>query len=224
MSAIPALRLVIKAAEDWRFDPSPRRYRWPNTGRAIPPKRVAATFRARRAAHASEMEGHARDFAAGRKTAAELEEAMRRSIKRGFIQGAVLGAGGRGRVTKGDWGAIGQQLRTEYGFLGKFVKAAGDLSEAKLVQRARYYAGSNMGNAYVSVNLRAAKRDGHNEKRRSGPNDGHTCDTCREEISRGWVPIDEPGFLLGHRGNTECASSDRCDIETRRNDNLEVVA
>ena len=213
-----ALRLVSKAAADWRFDPAAHRFRWPNTGRPVPSGRVSGAFRARRDSLAADMERHARAFAQGKLTAARFEEAMRRSIKTGYVQGAVLGVGGRDRATKGDWGFVGQQLRSEYGWLRKLVDEAGGLSEARLVQRARYYAGSNMANAYVSANLRAAKRDGHNEKRRVGPADGHSCKTCLEEIGREWVDIDEPGFLLGHRGGTECGSNDRCDIETRRND------
>jgi len=218
VSAAPALRLVTKAAADWRFDADAHRFRWPNTGRPVPQSRVAGAFRARRASLADEMERHARALAQGKLTAAQFEAAMRRSIKTGYIQGTVLGVGGRDRATKGDWGFVGQQLRSEYGFLRKLVDEAAGLSEARLVQRARYYAGSNMANAYVTANIRAAKRDGHNEKRRVGPGDGHSCATCLDEIGRGWVGIDEPGFLLGHRGGTECGSNDRCDIETRRVD------
>jgi len=220
VTAIPALRLV-KTVGDWTFDPVTRRYRY-RSGRAVSPARVRSAFEARQNSTAKHMDKLARQLAQGKLTPAGYEEAMRRAIKMGYIQGAILGGGGRERVTKGDWGAIGNQLRSEYGHLRKLVAEAGDLSEGRLAQRSKYYAGANMGNARISVSIRSARRDGHNEKRRFGPGDGHSCTTCLDEIAMGWVPIDDPGFLLGHRGGTECGSNDRCDIETRRNTDEEA--
>lgn len=204
---------IATKARGWEWDADSQRWRWPNTGRAVPPSRIRQVFQRRQDDARERMRDIGRRWAEGEISEAQFILDMRREIKRGHIQGMLLSVGGRENATQADYGRAGQRLRQEYQFLREFAAEARDRSPAYVANRAGYYAGSNMGNAMVDAGLASAKRAGMTQKRRVGPNDQHTCPTCRREIAAGWVDIDRAGWLLGHRGDTECQANDRCLIE-----------
>ena len=103
---------------------------------------------------------------------------------------------------------MGQQLRTQYQFIEGMADTQG-MSEAYAANRASMYGGSAIKNAYNIGARDSHMAAGYDEKWREGPNDDHTCETCAEEIAAGRVPIDEPGWEIGH---TDCMANDRCDI------------
>lgn len=196
----------------WSWDAETQRYRWPKTGRAVPPARIWKVFDKRREAIKDELQGHARALAAGEIDARTFEARMRATLKQAHVQARLLGIGGKDAVQQADYGKMGAGLKKEYGFLARFASGAAEMSEAGLVNRAGYYSGSNLGNALVAGQRDSAKRAGWKKKQRLGPNDEHTCPTCRSEIAEGAVDIDRKGWFLGHQGNTECRVNDRCRI------------
>lgn len=202
---------ATKARPDgWTFDAASQRWRWPNTGRAVPQSTVNDLLARRQDAVRESMREHARALAAGRINAAEFEIRMRAAVKEAHIQARLLAIGGKGNATDADWGAVGSRLRREYRYLSEFAAASGALSEAQLVNRAGMYAGAAVKDAYASGQLRGHVAAGYAKKRRVGPNDKGTCQTCRTEIASGWVDISSPGWAIGH---SECLANCRCAIE-----------
>ena len=69
---------------------------------------------------------------------------FREEIKKEYIRQYLLGIGGRDQMTAADWGSIGGMLREQYRFLDGFLAeiAAGNLTEAQIMARARMYINS----------------------------------------------------------------------------------
>ena len=197
-------------ADGWTFDQGSQRWRWPNTGRAVPQSTINDLLAKRQDAVKESMREHARQLAAGKINAAEFEIRMRGAIKDAHIQARLLAIGGKGNATDADWGAVGSRVKREYKYLSEFSSSASGLSEAQLANRASMYGGSAVRDSYASGQLRGHLAAGYTHKRRSGENDGRTCPTCRREIAAGWVPIDTGGWAIGH---SECLSNCRCSIE-----------
>ena len=201
--------------DGWTFDQDSQRWRYPNSGRAVPEPEIRRVLEMRQESVRETMRDHARQLAAGKINAAEFEIRMRDSVKQSHLQARLLAVGGRENATQGDYGAVGQRVRREYRYLSEFsaTAAKGGLSEAQLVQRSGMYAGASVRDSYVAGRVRSHVDAGYTQKRRTGPNDKSTCNTCRTEIGGGWVAIDAPGWQIGH---SECLANCRCNIEFKR--------
>lgn len=204
-----------KAIGDWSFDPDAAEYVNARTGARQSLGDQRAVLDAHVDAVRVRMQQHAASLVDGRLTPDQFEARMRTDIRALHIQARILGAGGRDQMTQSEWGKTGYKLRGEYRYLNAFVRdiEAGRMSPAGIIDRAGKYAGSSAVDQFEEARRGAQKRAGYTEKRRIAANDAGTCSTCRAEAARGWVPIDEPGFRIGH---TQCQSRDRCTIEYRR--------
>lgn len=205
-----------KATPDsWKWDADTQRYRWPNTGRAVPPKLLRKAVERIQESHRADMGTHTRGLLEGSLSPEEWQRAMRLSVKNAHIQMRVAGRGGRDQMTKSDWGKVGQLLRKEYGYLDNFALdvVTGNLTDAQITIRASLYGGANVLGQYERGRLDGHREAGYDQKIRYAAGDANTCDTCNEEAAQGWVDIDEPGWVLG---DTDCQSNDRCDFDYRR--------
>jgi hypothetical protein len=201
--------------DGWSFDQDSQRWRYPNSGRAVPEPELRRLLAARQEAVKASMQDNARQLVAGKINAAEFEIRMRAAVKESHLQARLLAVGGKGNATERDFGAVGQRVRREYRYLSEFSALAGKggLSEAQLVHRSGMYAGASVRDSYVAGRVRSHMDAGYTHKRRTGPNDDGTCTTCRTEIGGGWVAIDAPGWQIGH---SECLANCRCNIEFKR--------
>lgn len=209
-----SLAARVKALGDWTFSPHGAEHVH-RDGTRLPLAQMRPVMDQHVDALRGRMQRHARDLAEGRITPEVFEGRMRSDIQALHIHGRLLGAGGRAQMSQSEWGKVGQRLRQEYRYLNGFVRdiEAGRMTPAGIIDRAGKYAGSAAVDQFEEARRGAQKRAGYTEKRRIALNDEGTCSTCRDEAARGWVPIDEPGFRIGH---TQCQSRDRCTIEYRR--------
>lgn len=123
----------------WTYDRSSRRYREESSGRYIGAKQMTAlrdTFTDRLRERAS---GLASDLASGATTQSQWERGMRQLVKSANIDLAALGKGGRAQMTPADWGRVGQTVRTQYQYLGRFADWTPALSEAQVAARGALY-------------------------------------------------------------------------------------
>lgn len=199
---------------DWVFDPSVGTYRDPK-GHPRTYATVRKAYDKRIAEAKTSMQGHGSAYGSGDLTLAQFEAAMRADIKRLHVQGRILGAGGKAATTKSDYGKVGAAIKKEYKYLRGFVQDIEDErhTEAGIINRAGQYAGSNAIRQFEAARLAVMDKAGYSEMRYAGPDDGATCATCSERLSRGWVPLDEPDFEIG---DSECKSGCRHTIEYRK--------
>lgn len=196
----------------WAWDPKAQRYRWPNTGRLLPPERVA-NVRERRVAEAkARMQQAAQSMLDGKLTVKQWQTAMRDESARAHLELRMLGVGGKANMTRGDYQWVHDRVKRESGYLADFGAAvrAGELSEAGILDRAGKYGGASLRDAYFGGATDAHAAAGFTRKRRSGADDGHTCATCQKEIAADWVSIERDGWVIG---DSECQSQCRCEIE-----------
>lgn len=203
-----------KAKGDWRFD-ARRAEHVSRQGDRIPLADMRAVYDEQVGLFRERMRETAQRYNDGKIDLATLEREMRSDVRALHLQGRILGAGGRPEMTQSEWGRTGWKLRQEYGYLSGFIRDVEDgrMSAAGIVDRASKYAGSSAVDQFEEARRGAMQKAGYSEKRRVAINDEGTCSVCRDEAARGWVPIDEPGFRIGH---TQCQSRDRCTIEYRR--------
>lgn len=199
----------------WAWSVYTQRWRYPNTGRAVPQAKVSGWLADRQAAIREDMRSLAGRHARGELSRPEFLLGMREQVKGAHIQSQLLAIGGRANAGAGDWGAVGQAVRREYGYLEGFAAdiASGKLSEAQIMARAELYANAAVKSTYTEARRRGHQAAGFTHKRRHGPNDGATCSDCADEIAAGWVDIGESGWTIGH---TACMANDRCEIEFKR--------
>lgn len=196
----------------WAWDPKAQRYRWPRTGRLLPPARVA-NVRERRVAEAkARMQQAAQSMLDGKLTVNQWQTAMRDESARAHLELRMLGVGGKANMTRGDYQWVHDRVKREAGYLADFGKAvrAGELGEAGILDRSGKYGGASMRDAFFEGATDAHRAAGFTRRRRLGPNDERTCDGCRKEIARDWVGIDAKYRAIG---DCECQSQCRCDEE-----------
>lgn len=199
--------------DTWAFDTRTQRWRWPNTGRAVPPRRINALLDRRLATAQNAMRLLGGQAARGEITRDEFVTKMRIEIKTVHLQARMLAVGGKAGMTPRDYGRAGAAIKREYSFLANFARELPDLSEAAASDRAGKYAGSSVRDAYFQGARDSHERAGYDQKRRSSMGDDRVCETCSREAEQGWVDIDTPGWTIG---DTDCGSRDRCVIDFRR--------
>lgn len=201
-----------KPPESWRFDKDTQRWRHGESGRPVAPERIAAVLAERQTAVKDALAQHGRDLANGKHTSASFQAAARAEIKAAHIQARLLAIGGRENATPKDWGTVGRELRDQYARLSDFASVP-EMSEAYAANRAASYGGGAVKGTYATGQRDSHAAAGFDEKRRTGPNDSQTCETCGSEIAAGWVPIDEDGWEVG---GPDCYPNCRCSVEYRR--------
>lgn len=154
-----------------------------------------------------------RQLLAGEVSLAEWQAGCMRTIKHSQVAAATIAHGGAARMTPSAYGAVGAQLRSQYGYLRTFAEQIADgrqpLTQG-LVARAEMY-----GQQARAVFEREYGRDQQGRGYRSERNVLHSaehCASCRAESARGWAPI---GSLVPV-GRRTCLSRCRCTISYRR--------
>ncbi len=101
----------------WIWDEASKRYRNPATGKYIGTRQML-TLRDQFTEHVK-MQARAltNSLSGGSESLGPWMSKMRDLIKRTYIDQYVLARGGRNAMSKSDWGRVGRQIQTEYGYL-----------------------------------------------------------------------------------------------------------
>lgn len=175
----------------WGWDASLRRYRDLDTGRILPFSTVTNLV--------NDIVDQTQDqiadvlvdmLADGRLNVADWEQAMADAIKDAHIAQAVLSAGGREQMTPRYWGAVGAQVRRQYGYLKKFADQIeeGELTPGQIRRRAQMYINSSRGSFWRIQDFQAIDQ-GFTEEKWYAVGDKNTCSPCMEADLSGWQPI-----------------------------------
>lgn len=137
---------------------------------------------------------------------------MMREIKQANISASAAARGGWAQMTQSDWGAVGQQVRTQYDYLRNFANeiASGKqrLNGSALV-RADLYGQAARGN-FEEMRRRMAKLEGMTDEMRVLGEADH-CDDCLSAAGH-WAPIG----TLPRIGDSQCVTNCRCTFKYRR--------
>jgi hypothetical protein len=200
----------------YTWDASIKRYR-DTRGRIV----SRQTIRASIDAALDKMDLRARELAlqlrAGEISLAQWELDMRVLVKDAHLFSAAAVRGGFDRMGAGDFGRVGQLVRTQYGYLDRF---AGQIANGQqplngyMVNRATLYTQQARvtHEAFLqSDQRREAKRRGGRLEARNVLGDADHCDQCEALTRRGWIPEKE----MPLPGTRTCRGRCHCRVERR---------
>ena len=173
----------------WTYSVKSRRYQDEATGKFLSHRQMLElrdTFADLQMARAG---GLAKQLAAGDMSLQQWELSMRALTKTAFVDQYILGKGGRGNMTKQDWGRIGFDLANQNDYLRGFAR---DISEGKLSQAAI----ANRAGLYMDASTAAYERGAGAAAGLvlpAYPGDGTSCDgkaRCRCHWQIEGIPCD----------------------------------
>lgn len=178
----------------WAWDLVSKRFRRRDTGRYLSPRTVERLRDRWITGQIGDADALAGRLARKELTLAAWETEMRALVKRAYVGEYALGRGGKGVMTRSDYGRLGGLLKQQYRHLRGFAEAAGqgELSEAQIRQRSRLYLNSarqaheRAKGAAWGVRLPRFPGDGSSE---CGVNDRCTwrLSETRKEVRARWV-------------------------------------
>ncbi len=135
------------------------------------------------------------------------ESASQAALKNLHTWNYLLGAGGEKQMTQSDYGALGQKLKQEYGYLRELAQELirGELSEAQLRARMAQYASSG-GTTHELARAKNHKKAGYLWEKRLRTKI-NSCESCYTYAEMGWQPIatlPEAGQKCECRSNCGC--------------------
>ncbi len=158
------------------------------------------------------MESLARQLIDGEISLGVFENAMSEEIKRNNLRATMLGSGGQNNVTPKAYGAAGNRIREEYGFLRNFVGQIQNeqLTASQIISRSKMYA-----KAAIAAHSRAELIDRESQgirfaKRFLDPAVSKHCPSCPFHERLDWTPINE---IVPVGYDCECRRHCRCNIE-----------
>ena len=157
----------------------------------------------------------AEDVVAGYLLPQDFEQAAMLTLRNLYNSNSALAKGGWLRMTPADFGANGQLLRVEYGYLRGFVAdlAAGKLSAAQARSRASMYTGRAY-SRFFAADVEEQQKYGKTEVRWIASDDERECVDCAAEAAIGWRPIAALDSVPG-AGAQRCGGLCRCSLEYR---------
>ena len=152
---------------------------------------------------------HAIALTEGQISLGEFQRRMMHDLKRSHIRLAALGSGGKLGLNNRIYGASGQRLKEEYGYLRNFVRAIhkGELSSSQIINRARLYGKSSKSAFHKAEQIKRAENNAVWGWRRLDPNANH-CPECPNYATKGYVLLSQIvpiGFQCSCRGNCRCS-------------------
>lgn len=145
----------------------------------------------------------------------QWESQFASTLREAHLKMMLLAVGGQESLTAQIYGAVGYQLRRQYGYLDNFAQqlAAGSITEPRAIQRAASYARS-LRSTFSRVEQLARETEGFTEAKRSLDPQARHCASCLRYSTRGaWVPI---SIVVAPATNCECGQNCRCTIAYRR--------
>jgi hypothetical protein len=197
----------------WSYDRNSGRYR-DEKGRFLSQASVEKLVDGRIDKLESSLKRITRMLSSGNITLDQWEGSVREAIKGAHIQSAIVGYGGKDNMGSGEYGRIGQRLRSEYAYLQSFAR---DLLEQRIsvpmaVARIGLYAQSVRGSFWQGTELRK-QQQGYGLMRRILDAQAVHCQDCPGYAAKGIVPI---GSLPMPGQRCECGARCKCRVEYLR--------
>lgn len=163
--------------------------------------------------HAERLVALTQRWAKGQVDVARWQAGVREDLRQAYIQNYLLGIGGKGQLTKADYGSIGGMLREQLSHLKKFADelAAGKVSPAQAEARIRMYANSareahERGRAKAWGEAKEVLWIVHQDK--------EACEDCLALGTLGWQERSKLHTIPG-AGATRCLTNCRCELRYR---------
>jgi hypothetical protein len=190
------------------------RYFYRDTKRFVPNAVIQTLVDREEAALGVRLQGLTRLLAGRKITLQDWQTRFAETLKLSHIRMAALAAGGKEGLTAAHYGAVGFQLRQQYGFLGRFAQAIADgtISEARALQRSRQYARSIRVSFGRSQQLTKGT-EGFTQARRTLDAQARHCGDCVRYAALGWTlseMLPTPGMACA------CGQQCRCSIFYRK--------
>ena len=194
----------------WSYDRNTGRYR-DEKGRFLSQASVEKLVDGRIDKLESSLKRITRMLSNGNITLDQWEGSVREAIKGAHIQAAIVGYGGKDNMGSGEYGRIGQRLRSEYAYLQGFAR---DLLEQRIsapmaLARIGLYAQSVRGSFWQGTELRK-QQQGYGLMRRILDDQAVHCADCPGYAAKGIVPI---GSLPMPGQRCECGARCKCRVE-----------
>lgn len=194
----------------WSYDRNSGRYR-DEKGRFLSQASVEKLVDARIDKLEGSLKRFTRMLGNGDITLDQWEASVREAIKGAHIQAAIVGYGGKDQMGSGEYGRIGQRLRSEYAYLQGFALDLLErrVSPAMALARVGLYAQSIRGSYWQGTELRK-QQQGYGLMRRILDPQAKHCQDCLTHAARGVAPI---GSLPMPGQRCECRARCKCRVE-----------
>jgi len=207
ISQFSSIVLSTRLDAIWSYDRNSGRYR-DEKGRFLSQSSVEKLVDARIDKLENSLKRFTRMLSNGDITLDQWEASVREAIKGAHIQAAIVGYGGKDQMGSGEYGRIGQRLRSEYAYLQGFAR---DLLEQRVsapmaAARIGLYAQSVRGSYWQGTELRK-QQQGYGLMRRILDPQAQHCQDCLDHAARGIAPIGSlpmPGQRCACRARCKC--------------------
>ena len=207
LSQFSSIVLSTRMDAAWSYDRNSGRYR-DEKGRFLSQASVEKLVDARIDKLEASLKRFTRMLSNGNITLDQWEASVREAIKGAHIQAAIVGYGGKDQMGSGEYGRIGQRLRSEYAYLQSFAL---DLLEQRVsapmaAARIGLYAQSVRGSYWQGTELRK-QQQGYGLMRRILDPQAQHCQDCLDHAARGIAPIGSlpmPGQRCACRARCKC--------------------
>jgi len=209
-SQFSSIVLSTRLDAAWSYDRNSGRYR-DEKGRFLSQASVEKLVDARIDKLESSLKRFTRMLGNGDITLDQWEASVREAIKGAHIQAAIVGYGGKDQMGSGEYGRIGQRLRSEYAYLQGFALDLLErrVSPAMALARVGLYAQSIRGSYWQGTELRK-QQQGYGLMRRILDPQAKHCQDCLTHAARGVAPI---GSLPMPGQRCECRARCKCRVE-----------
>lgn len=156
------------------------------------------------------LRGLSDSYMAGDLSLSQWRDQMAGEIQDSFIALYLLGRGGQGQMTAGDWTLLAALIDQQRQYLDRFRSQveSGESSGLQMSERGALYAGSSR-QAYEAALSAVAKGLGMDEESwYTRPVKTEHCNTCKVYEDMGWQPVGT--FPMPGAGGTECLSNCNC--------------
>lgn len=194
------------------FSPKAGRYRNVTTGRWVSDQQVLDGVEALVSLSSDTMTELSQQLRSGSISLEAFQTQFYAAIKQVNVAAALAGYGGREAMTPSRWGAVGQQIRAQYGYARTFVGQIVDGTQpmdARLDRRARMYSAN--GRVTFQDARRRQQGDVGAQWEKNVLNARESCAGCKDQDKRGWVPFGE----LVPPGRRTCLSNCLCTVTFR---------
>lgn len=181
-------------------------------GQFVSDAAVRSTVNAIADGAADRMASAAERMLAGEISLAEWQSDLMRTVKLSHLATATIANGGQARMGFPEYGRAGAAIKAQYQYARSFAQAVADGTQplnGTLVSRARQY-GHAARSHYEQERFRLMQA--RPVLCRNQINSGESCQGCRAESAKGWVPAAEM-VPIGQR--SPCQSRCRCSIRYR---------
>jgi hypothetical protein len=207
ISQFSSIVLSTRLDAAWSYDRNSGRYR-DEKGRFLSQASVEKLVDARIDKLEGSLKRFTRMLSNGDITLDQWEASVREAIKGAHIQAAIVGYGGKDQMGSGEYGRIGQRLRSEYAYLQGFARDLLDrrISYPMATARVSLYAESVRGSYWQGTELRK-QQQGYGLMRRILDPQAQHCQDCLDHAARGIAPIGSlpmPGQRCACRARCKC--------------------